>query len=207
MASSLLSNGTRPSIERRQTDVIFTAVSLPGTFLLEPELREDERGFFARVWCSREFTAHGLDARLAQTSVSFNKRAGTLRGMHYQEEPFGEAKLIRCTRGSLFDVVIDLREHSPTYMQHFSVVLSCGSRKMLYVPSGLAHGFQTLEHETEVTYHISEFYHPDYARGVRWNDPAFGIKWPRADHRIITRRDQSYPDFQHQPKERDVVTR
>jgi dTDP-4-dehydrorhamnose 3,5-epimerase len=174
--------------------VTFAETPLGGAFLIEPEPLGDARGFFARTWCRRELAARGLETRIAQCNTSFNKRKGTLRGMHYQVAPFGETKIIRCTRGSLYDVIIDLRPDSRDFMRHFSIVLSADNRKMLYVPTGFAHGFQTLEDETEVFYQISEFYSPEHARGVRWNDPAFGIRWPD-DERTIVDRDRNYPDF------------
>lgn len=174
--------------------MIFRATRLAGAYVIEPERIEDERGFFARTFCAREFQAHGLNTHFAQCSTSFNKAKGTLRGMHYQAAPHQEAKLIRCTRGSIFDVIIDLRPQTPTFKQHVSVELSAANRIMLYVPEGFAHGFQTLEDDSEVFYQISEFFAPDCARGVRWNDPAFGIQWPEAV-RTISRRDRQYPDF------------
>lgn len=174
--------------------MIFTATMLAGAYIVEPERLEDSRGFFARTWCQREFDEHGLNPRLVQCSMSFNVKKGTLRGMHYQAAPFEEAKLVRCTMGAIYDVIIDLRPYSPTYAQHLGIVLSAENRKMLYVPEGCAHGFQTLEENTEVSYQMSEFYAPGYGGGVRWNDPAFGIEWP-ADERTIIDRDQSYPDF------------
>lgn len=174
--------------------MIFTATDLAGAFVIEPERLGDERGFFARTWCQREFEEHGLNPRLAQCSISFNARKGTLRGMHYQAAPHQEVKLVRCTMGAIYDVIVDLRPQSPTYTQHLGVVLSAENRTMLYVPEGFAHGFQTLEENSEVYYQMSEFYAPDSARGVRWNDPAFGIAWP-ADERTIIARDQSYPDY------------
>jgi dTDP-4-dehydrorhamnose 3,5-epimerase len=175
--------------------VIFTETPLPGALIIEPELIEDTRGFFARTWCKREFEARGLVSRIAQCSTSFNKKKGTLRGLHYQAAPFSETKIVRCTRGSLYDVIVDLRRGSPTFTQHFALVLSASNRKTLYVPAGFAHGFQTLEDDTEVLYQISEFYSPQHARGVRWDDPAFGILWP-SDERTIVDRDRTYPDFQ-----------
>jgi dTDP-4-dehydrorhamnose 3,5-epimerase len=175
--------------------VIFRETPIPGAFVVEPERIEDERGFFARTWCEREFREHGLDPRLAQCSVSFNRRAGTLRGMHYQAAPHGEAKLVRCTMGAIYDVVVDLRPDSPAFRRWTAVELSARNRRMLYIPEGLAHGFQTLEPDTEVFYQISEFYHPGSARGVRWNDPAFGIEWPEAAERVMSERDAAYPDF------------
>ncbi len=174
--------------------MIFVATPLGGAFVIEPEPREDARGLFARTWCRRELEAQGLETRIAQCSTSFNKRRGTLRGMHYQAPPFAETKIVRCTRGALHDVIIDLRPDSPTFTRHVGVVLSAENRKMMYVPAGFAHGFQTLQDDTEVFYQISEFYSPEHARGVRWDDPAFGITWPD-DERTIVDRDRTYPDF------------
>lgn len=168
---------------------------MPGAFIIDAEPKEDERGFFSRVWCRREFEMHGLETELVQCSLSFNKRRGTLRGMHFQAAPYEEVKLIRCSRGAIFDVIIDLRPHSPTRTRYVSVVLTDANRRMLYVPRGFAHGFQTLDDDTEIAYSMTEFYHPDHSRGVRWNDPAFGIEWPHADGRIMAVRDETYPDF------------
>jgi len=176
--------------------LIFTPTQLAGAFVIEPERREDDRGFFARTFCREEFEAHGLDARVAQCNVSFNHRKGTLRGMHFQAAPFAEAKLVRCTSGAIYDVIIDLRPESPSFKRHVAVELSVGNHRMLYIPEGLAHGFQTLEDDTEVFYQMSQVYAAEYARGVRWNDPAFGIEWPPAD-RTIVERDRNYPDFKH----------
>ena len=178
--------------------MIFTETPLPGALVIEPEPREDSRGLFARTWCRREFEAHGLETRIAQCSTSLNKKKGTLRGMHYQLAPFAETKVIRCTRGSIYDVIVDLREDSATFTRYFGLVLTADNRKALYAPVGFAHGFQTLEDDTEVLYQISEFYSAEHARGVRWNDPAFAIQWPD-DDRIILDRDQSYPDFRPAP--------
>jgi dTDP-4-dehydrorhamnose 3,5-epimerase len=175
--------------------VLFTETPLAGAFIIEPEPRADARGFFARIWCQEEFATQGLETRLVQCSISYNPRAGTLRGMHYQADPYPEVKVIRCVRGAIFDVIIDLRRDSSTFAQHFAIVLSSTNRTALYVPGGLAHGFQTLVDDTEVMYQMSEFYRPTFARGVRWNDPAFGIKWPPADVRVIAERDAAYPDF------------
>jgi len=174
--------------------VIFIETALKGAFIIEPEKLEDERGFFARTWCQQEFATHRLNPRLVQCNISFNRRKGTLRGMHYQAKLHEEAKLVRCTRGAVYDVIIDLRLDSPTFKQWVAVELTADNRRMLYVPEGFAHGFQTLEDCTDIFYQMSEFYAPAYARGVRWNDPAFGIQWPLAE-RIISERDQSYPDF------------
>jgi dTDP-4-dehydrorhamnose 3,5-epimerase len=160
--------------------MIFTETGLPGAYLIDLQRLEDERGFFARAWCQREFEAHGLNPRLVQCNISFNHTQGTLRGMHYQAAPFAEAKLVRCTMGAIYDVMIDLRPESPTFKQHLGVTLTPASRTMLYIPAGFAHGFLTLADSTEVFYQMSEFYAPDYGRGLRWNDPAFALEWPGA---------------------------
>jgi len=174
--------------------LIFVETKLRGAYIIEPEKREDERGFFARSWCEKEFAEHGLSSRTVQCNISFNKRRGTLRGMHYQAEPWEEAKLVRCTQGAIYDVIIDLRPGSPTYKQHVAQVLTAKNHKMFYVPERFAHGFQVLEDQTEVFYQMSGFYAPQFARGVRWNDPAFGIEWPIGEP-IILERDRTYPDF------------
>ncbi len=174
--------------------MIFTETILKGAFLIEPERLEDERGFFARTWCQREFEQHGLRPRWVQCSISYNKKRGTLRGMHYQATPHEEIKLVRCSRGAIYDVIIDLRPQSPTFKKHVAAELSAENRKMFYIPEGLAHGFQTLEDDCEVFYQISEFYEASRARGVRWNDLAFGINWPEPV-RVISGRDRNYPDF------------
>ena len=174
--------------------MIFTPTPLAGAFVIEPEPIPDARGLFARTWCQRELEAHELDGHLAQCSTSFNKRKGTLRGMHYQVAPFAETKIVRCTRGSMYDVILDLRPESPTFRRHFGATLTADNRKAMYIPKGFAHGFQTLEDDTEVLYQISEFYSPEHSRGVRWNDPAFGIAWP-PDERILSERDRAYSDF------------
>jgi len=174
--------------------VIFIATALKGAFIIEPERREDARGFFARAWCQQEVAAHDLNPFVVQCNVSFNKKKGTLRGMHYQVAPCAEEKLVRCTMGAIYDVIIDIRPESPTFKQYLSIVLTAQNRRMLYIPKGFAHGFQTLEDDTEVFYQMSEFYAPEYARGIRWNDAAFGIQWPD-DERIVLERDQTYPDF------------
>jgi dTDP-4-dehydrorhamnose 3,5-epimerase len=174
--------------------VVFKPLEIAGVLLIEPQLYHDERGFFARTWCQQEFKAHGLNPRFVQCSISSNTRKGTLRGMHYQIAPYREAKLVRCTHGIIYDVVIDLRPESPTFKRHVAQELSAENRHMLYVPEGVAHGFLTLADNTEVLYQMSEFWAPDYARGVRWNDPAFAISWP-AQPEIIAERDQKYADF------------
>jgi dTDP-4-dehydrorhamnose 3,5-epimerase len=174
--------------------MIFSETDLPGALLIEPEYMGDERGFFARIWCRREFADNSLSTELVQSSISFNKVRGTLRGMHYQAAPYEEDKLVRCTRGSIHDVIIDLRPDSPTFMEHAEAGLTADNRMMIYVPKGFAHGFLTLQDATEVTYSMSEYYEPDYARGVRWDDRAFGIEWPD-EVRVISERDRTYPDF------------
>jgi dTDP-4-dehydrorhamnose 3,5-epimerase len=158
--------------------MIFTETKLRGAYLIDIEKHEDERGFFARAWCADEFEKYGLNQRLVQCNISFNKKRGTLRGMHYQAAPYEEAKFVRCTMGALYDVIIDLRSDSSTFKEWFSVELTAQNYRALYVPEGLAHGFQTLVDNTEVFYQMSEFFHPECARGVRWDDPAFGIVWP-----------------------------
>ena len=173
--------------------MIFTETKLKGAFVLEPERQEDERGFFARTFCQKEFEAHGLNPRLVQCNISFNKKKGTLRGMHYQAAPYEEAKLVRCTMGAIYDVIIDLRPQSPTYKQWIAEELSAENRKMLYIPGGFAHGFQTLEDNTEVFYQMSGYYAPEHATGVRWDDPTFGIKWPPERERLILLKDQDHP--------------
>ena len=175
--------------------MIFTETNLPGAYLIEIQKLEDERGFFARSWCQCEFEAHRLNPCLAQCNISFNRKKGTLRGMHYQTAPFEEAKLVRCTRGSIYDVILDLRPGSPNFLQWISVVLSDDNYKMIYIPEGCAHGFQTLADETEVFYQMSQFYAPESARGVRWDDPYFHITWPE-DLRTISVKDQAYENFQ-----------
>jgi len=172
----------------------FTQTKLAGAYVVTLELRADERGFFARVWCTNEFKDNGLNPNLVQSSISFNAKRGTLRGMHWQNAPFAEAKIVRCTMGSIFDVIIDLRENSPTYKEHFGINLTSENRTMLYIPVGFAHGFFTLSDNTELQYQMSEFYHPECQRGLRWNDPAFAITWPETVN-IISERDNSYPDF------------
>jgi dTDP-4-dehydrorhamnose 3,5-epimerase len=174
--------------------VIFTETHVKGAFLMDLEPRQDERGFFARTWCERECGERGMNLHVAQCNVSFNKKVGTLRGLHYQAAPFEEAKLVRCTHGSIYDVIVDLRPASPSFKRHLAVVLSAGNRRALYVPEGCAHGFQTLEDDTEVFYQMSAPYSADHAQGVRWNDPAFGIEWPAAE-RIMADRDRAYSDF------------
>jgi dTDP-4-dehydrorhamnose 3,5-epimerase len=168
--------------------------ALEGAKIVEIEPSEDERGFFARTYCSREFEALGLEPCIAQCNVSYNRRRGTLRGMHFQRAPHEEAKLVRCTRGAIHDVIVDLRAGSRSYLRWIALELSADNRRALYVPRGFAHGFQALTDEAEVFYQMSEFYVPGAASGVRWNDPAFGIEWPIRDP-ILSPRDATYPDY------------
>jgi len=172
----------------------FIETSLKGAFIIEIERNEDERGFFARSWCQREFESHRLNSNLAQCNISFNKKRGILRGMHYQAAPHEEVKLVRCTMGAIFDVIIDIRKSSSTYLHWFSVELNSENRRGLYIPEGFAHGFQTLKDNTEVFYMMGEFYHPECERGIRWDDPMFKIEWP-IETKIISSKDQSYPDW------------
>jgi dTDP-4-dehydrorhamnose 3,5-epimerase len=175
--------------------VRFAPTRLDGAYVVEPERHEDERGFFARTWSADEFANQGLVPDLSQCSVSRNAKTGTLRGMHFQTAPHEEAKLVRCTAGAIFDVIVDLRSGSPTQAEWIGVELSAETGTALYIPKGFAHGFQTLVDGAEVFYMISEPYVPEAASGVRWDDPAFGIDWPHADVRVINERDRSWPDY------------
>ena len=175
----------------------FHETKLPGVFEIHLEPLPDERGFFARCWCQEEFENMGLNTRVAQCSVSFNTRKGTLRGIHYQAAPYSETKVVRCTRGAIYDVVVDLRPDSPAFKEWVAVVLTASNRHMVYVPEGCGHGLMTLEDETEVFYQISKFYNPKSARGVRWDDPAFQIAWPEKVE-VISEKDRTYPDFESQ---------
>lgn len=172
----------------------FIETTLPGVYLIEPEPLVDERGFFARTFCEREFVEHGLNPQLVQCSVSFNERQATLRGMHYQRPPHEETKLVRCTAGAIYDLIIDLRKDSATHGQSYAVELNSRNLRMLYIPAGFAHGFQTLLPGSEVFYQMSELYTPGSSAGVRWNDPAFGIDWPFPEP-FISERDANYPDY------------
>lgn len=171
--------------------MIFLETSLKGAYIVELDKYEDERGFFARSWCEQEFFSAGLETKLVQCNVSFNKKKGTLRGLHYQIPPQAETKLVRCTRGALYDVIVDLRADSPTFLKWFAVELTARNYRMLYIPQRFAHGFQTLEDETEIFYQMSEFYAPQAARGIRWNDPRLGITWPEGN-RTISKKDLEY---------------
>jgi dTDP-4-dehydrorhamnose 3,5-epimerase len=189
--------------------MIFTETILKGAYIIDIEPHEDERGFFARTWCQDEFREHGLTPCLAQCNISFNKKRGTLRGLHYQTFPFMEEKLVRCTFGEVYDVIVDLRSASPTFKQWVGIDLTAENRRALFIPNGFAHGFQTLTDNTEVFYQMSEFYHPECGRGVRWNDPVFEIKWPENYHPIISESDQSYADFNaadiHEQNQNDPI--
>jgi dTDP-4-dehydrorhamnose 3,5-epimerase len=174
--------------------MIFVETKLKGAYIVDLEKREDRRGFFARTWDSSEFEERGLIAKAVQQSMSFNNTRGTIRGLHYQKAPYQETKLVRCTRGGIFDVIIDLRPASPTFKEWLGIELTARNYRMLYVPKDFAHGLQTLEEETEVTYLISEAYHPEAEMGIRYNDPAIGVKWP-LPVAMVSEKDANRPDF------------
>lgn len=174
--------------------MIFTETELKGAFIIDIEKRQDERGFFARTFCANEFAQHGLNTVMPQTNMSLSKFNNTIRGMHYQVDGAEEAKLIRCTKGAILDVIIDIRKDSPTYCQHIAVELSDENSRMLYVPEGFAHGFCTLTENVEVNYQVSQFYSPGKEKGIRWNDPLFGIVWPTTNP-IISEKDAIHADF------------
>ena len=175
--------------------MIFTQTPLPGAYVLEPEKISDHRGFFARIWCKHELQAHGLSGELCQSNVGFSHRAGTVRGLHFQTPPHAEVKIVRCTRGSVFDVIVDVRPDSPSYQHWFGVHLTAENRKMLYVPKGMATGYMTLEDDTEINYHTSERFAPHAATGIRFDDPAVGIAWP-LKVTAISEQDRSWPLIQ-----------
>ncbi len=175
--------------------MIFKETRLKGSFIIELEKIIDDRGFFSRAWCQKEFQDHGLNQNFVQCNLSFNATKGTLRGIHYQIAPYAEAKIIRCTRGKIYDVIVDLRQESSTYLQWLSFELSSENRKMLYVPENFAHGYLTLADNTEVFYQVSQFYSPGSECGIRWNDPLINIKWPRIANPIISEKDKKWPDF------------
>jgi dTDP-4-dehydrorhamnose 3,5-epimerase len=174
--------------------MIFHETKLKGVFEIHLEPKADDRGSFARSFCRQEFEQHGLNPTIVQCSVSFNEKKGTLRGLHYQADPHPETKLLRCTQGAIYDVVVDLRPSSPTFKDWIGVILTAVHRHMIYVPKGCAHGFLTLEDRSEIFYQMSEIYYPELSRGARWDDPAFHIDWP-AQPVIMSDRDRSYPDF------------
>lgn len=173
----------------------FRETALKGAYVITPELQEDKRGFFCRTFCEETFKERGLQFKIVQANLSYNKKKGTLRGLHYQESPYEEAKVVECRRGAIFDVILDLRPESPTYKQWCAIELSDKNRKMLFIPEGFAHGFQTLKEDTEVGYLMSEFYRPAASKGIRWEDPAFGISWP-IQNPILSDGDQSYCPFE-----------
>lgn len=177
--------------------MLFAETKLSGAFIIGPQRLEDMRGFFALTWSEQAFTARGLNPRLVECNISFSKKKGTLRGMHFQRAPKAQAKLVRCSMGAIYDVIIDLRRASTTFMQWVAVELTEENRHLLYVPEGFAHGFQTLTDDTEVFYQMTDVYAPECSDGVRWNDPAFGIEWPECEsgERTIIERDREYPDF------------
>lgn len=174
--------------------MIFTPTPLHGAYLIDLEKRGDDRGFFARAFCQKEFAAHGLSTQFVQVNNSLSAQRGTLRGMHYQLTPKAEVKVVRCIRGSLYDIILDLRKDSPTFGQSFGAELSADNRRMMYVPKGFAHGFITLQDNSEVFYLVDEFYSPEHERGVRWNDPKFNIQWP-LHPTVLSDRDRGHRDF------------
>ncbi|OGI00324.1 MAG: dTDP-4-dehydrorhamnose 3,5-epimerase [Candidatus Melainabacteria bacterium GWF2_37_15] len=170
----------------------FTETKLKGAYIIELEPHSDERGFFARSFCKKEFEKLGLNPEIVQCNVSYNKKVGTLRGMHFQKPPFEETKIVSVTKGAIYDVIIDLKTESDTYCQWFAVELTEGNNKMLYIPEGFAHGFQTLSDDTIVYYQMGNYYNPEYADGIRWDDLAFNIKWPECENRVISEKDLDY---------------
>ena len=176
--------------------MIFTETHLKDAYIIDLKKIEDDRGFFARAYCQNEFAEHNLQLNWVQANQAFSKKRGTLRGLHFQDAPYAEAKLMRCIRGAMFDVIVDLRSDSPSYLQWLGVELSAENRRALLVPEGFAHGYLTLEDNTEAFYPTSQFYTPQAEGGVRWNDPAFGIEWPFVDNLIITKKDQNWPDYE-----------
>ena len=182
------------SPEASLTPMKFTQSPLQNAWILEIEPRGDERGYFARTFCRKELEAHGLDATIVQSNSSYSRDAGTLRGMHYQKAPAEETKLIRCLRGSIFDVIIDLRPDSSTYLQSYGIELTADNLRMLYIPKGFAHGFMTLQDHTEVLYMVGEYYTPNCEDGLRYNDPKFNIEWP-VEPSVVSEKDQNWPDF------------
>ena len=174
--------------------MLFTELKLPGAFIIDVERLEDDRGFFGRIWCKQEFKEHGLNTSLVQANASYNKFNGTLRGMHFQKKPFQETKLVRCTKGAIYDVIVDIRPQSQTFKQWIGVELNEDNRRMLYVPEGFAHGYLTLQDETEVYYMITEYYTKASEGGILWNEPEIGIEWPQKP-KIISDKDLIHPPF------------
>lgn len=174
--------------------MLFIETKLKGAFIVDLIRMEDKRGFFGRSWCNQEFSEHGLNSRLVQCNISFNNKRGTIRGIHYQASPYQEAKLVRCTMGAIYDVIIDLRPNSPTFKNWFAMELTAENRRALYVPEGFGHGFQTLQDNTEVFYQMTEYFHPEAAQGIHWNDPTFSIAWP-LEILVISDKDNSYTNW------------
>jgi dTDP-4-dehydrorhamnose 3,5-epimerase len=187
--------------------MLFDALELSGAALVRMQPHTDERGFFARSVCVEEFRAHGLPADFVQSSISWNRRRGTVRGMHFQWPPSHEGKLVRCVRGAIHDVLLDLRPAEPTYLQHRAVLLDADNRDAVFIPSGVAHGFQTLADDSEILYQMTDFHAPHLAAGVRWNDPAFAIDWPIARDVVISDRDAGYPSFDRRAFEAELARR
>ena len=176
--------------------MIFNETKLDGVYTVVMEPIRDHRGFFARAWCNREFEAQGLISQFVQANLTYSPERGTLRGLHYQIAPHQEVKLVRCTRGAIYDVIVDLRPESPTYKEWLAVELTADNHKMNYIPAGFAHGYQILMDDTEVFYQVGQFYAPEYERGARWNDPAFGIEWPITNSMTLSDKDKNWPDYQ-----------
>jgi dTDP-4-dehydrorhamnose 3,5-epimerase len=188
--------------------MLFQQLDIVGAALVRIEPKADARGFFARTFCAGEFAAAGLTSAVVQSSISYNEHRGTVRGLHFQWPPSREDKLVRCLRGSIFDVLLDLRPGSPTYLRHTTVILDENNRDSVFIPYGVAHGFQTLAQRTEVLYQMSDFFAPELGAGVRWNDPAFGIRWPLADIEVtISERDAACPEFDRQVFESELARR
>ena len=175
--------------------MIFTETKLQGAFIIDLQTHKDSRGFFARAWCQNEFQEHGIDWQPVQANQAYTEKKGTLRGLHYQVAPYGEAKLMRCIRGALYDLILDLRPESATFKQWLGVELTADNRRALYVPKGFAHGYLTLKDHTEVFYPVDQFYTPGAEQGIRWNDPAFAIDWPITDNLILSEKDRNWPDY------------
>ncbi|RDJ32167.1 MAG: dTDP-4-dehydrorhamnose 3,5-epimerase [Crenarchaeota archaeon] len=174
--------------------MIISKTEFIGVYVIDTEKIVDERGFFSRIWDEKKFKDKQLNTNWIQSSISYNKASGTIRGMHFQNEPYQEIKMVRCVSGSIFDVIIDLRISSSTYLQSFSIELNEENQKAIYIPKGFAHGFQTLQNDTVVLYNISEYYNPEYAKGIRWNDPIINVKWP-LNPSVISEKDKMYKNF------------
>ncbi len=173
--------------------MIFTETKLKGAYIVDMEARRDERGYFSRVWCQKEFEQQGLNTNLVQCNIAFNNQAGILRGMHFQRQPWSEVKLVRCTKGAVFDAIVDMREESPSYQEWIGVELTEENHRMLYVPEGFAHGYLTLKENSELFYQVSQFYTPEAEGGIRWNDPLIGIEWPEMGELLISDKDKAWP--------------